>query len=1022
MGPFRAELDEQRIELLEIVALAGARLEDGALLEAERAARRAVEASPFRESARLALLEVLRRRGNVAEALVAYEEFRTFLRDELGSTPGRELLALHEALLRSEPAVPAAAPASRAARSGRLPDRLEQAVAAPWVGRAAELARLRKEADVAVAGRSGLILVAGEGGIGKTRLVAELAAGLDGVRVLYGRCDEEEIFPFGPWVDLLRPPLERMDDAELANLLGADAARLARLLPELRERLPAGAVEPAGDPETERRLLFDAVTRVVRRLALHEPLLLVLDDLHWADRSSLLLGRHLARQPRLGPVLLVGTFRETELEPGHALPELIADVERDRPVPRVQLGGMDEQEVAALIGRPELTGDAVRSIRDETDGNPFFVKQLVRHLAESGAEAGVPQGVRAVIARRVARLPAEAGRVLRVAALIGRDFEFDVLARVAGLPEGELLDILDAAVRGALLAEVPSTPGRYSFAHALLRSTMEAELSATRRALLHRRIGEAIEQRHRDRLDPWLGELARHFAAAGPAEVDRAVDYAARAAQQATERLAYDEAVGLLERAVALRRADDPVDEAELARLMLALASAQADAGRWEAARAGFARAASAARAADAGATFARAALGHPGSTWEHYNTEDAASIALLEEALERLPEGDSSLRAQVLARLPVHLHFVVDVPEERVLETADAAVAMARRLGDADALVAALTAAQHARWRPGRAADRLPIAAELIELAEARGAPVAAAEAHLWRAVALIELCRLDEADVHLARYVEVAEETQQYALLVNRDALRAMRALLEGDFERGEEAAQAVIAWEEHEEAHGRSPTPFHAQCHAAAMLPLLNERDELGRLTPVLERLVDQVVWPGWRPALAWAHAQAGRPELGRAEIEAMSADGFAAVPRDSSFLTRLAQVAHAIGELGDVQLAARLEPLLAPFGAFWVVFGPGAATLGPVAYSVGLLRLLEDRAEEAIAAFEQALERSERMRARPYVARSRAGLAEALRRRAGPGDAARAEELSALAAADARALGMSRLLRELGLSAS
>lgn len=1032
LDPFRAELEEQRSELLEAVALAGLRLGDGELLEAEQAARRAVAAAPFRESARVALLTVLRRRGNVAEALVAYDEFRTFLREELGTAPGRELLALHADLLGAAPRPPQAAPARPATPAQRLPDRLAQAVVASWVGREAALARLREQAERAAAGSAELVLVVGDGGIGKTRLVAELAAGLAGFDVLYGRCDEEEIFPYGPWVDMLRPRLERMDEAELGAVLGPEVADLARIVPELRERLPGvDGAAPSSDPETERRLLFVAVTRVVRRIAERRPLLLVIDDLHWADRSSLLLARHLARQPRLGPVLMLGTFRDTELGPGHPLPELIADVERDRPVPRVRLAGMDEREVAALIGAwhgTEVAEDAVQAIRAETDGNPFFVKQLVRHLEETGAGAhlapgdglGVPEGVRDVIARRVARLPARAPHVLRVAALIGRDFEYELLERVADVPADELLDVLDAAVRGALLAEVPSTPGRYSFAHALLRSTMESELSATRRALLHRRIGEAIEQRHGDRLDPWLDELARHFAEAGRQEADRAVDYAARAAAQATERLAFDEAVRLLERAVGLRRQDDPVDDGELARLEAALATAEAGAGRWEAARASFARAADAARAAGDGVAFARAALGHSGGTWEHYNTEDATSIALLDEALQRLPEDDSSLRAQVLARHAVHLYFVVDVPEERVLATADEAVAMARRLGDADALVAALAGAQHARWRPGRAADRLAIAAELVELTETRGAPVEAAEAHLWRAVALLELCRLDEADVHLARYVELAEVAQQYALLVNRDALRAMRALLEGDYERGEEAAKAVIAWEEREEAHGRSPTPFHAQCHAAAMLPLLNERNELGRLTPVLQRLVGQVVWPGWRPALAWAHVQAGRSDLGRAEIEAMSADGFAAVPHDSNLLSRLAQVAHVIGELGDARLAGRLEPRLAPFGDFWVVFGPGASTLGPVGYSLGLLQLVQDRADEAVATFELALELSRRMRARPYVARSRAGLAEALRRRAEPGDAARAEELSALAAADASELGMTRLQRELGLS--
>ena len=264
------------------------------------------------------------------------------------------------------------------------------------------------------------MLVVGEGGIGKTRLVAELAAGLPGFDVLYGRCDEEEIFPYGPWVDMLRSRLAGTGAEELAAALGSDTAALARLLPEIQEQGPqVGDALSAGDPETERRLLFEAVTRVVCRLAQQRPLLIVIDDLHWADRSSLLLGRHLAREPRLGPVLMVGMFRDTELDPGHPLNDLIADVERDRPVPRVRLGGMDEREVAALIGAwhgTEVEGDAVRAIRAETEGNPFFVKQLVRHLQETGSVArlSLRDGLRRAGGRargdRAARRPAARAR------------------------------------------------------------------------------------------------------------------------------------------------------------------------------------------------------------------------------------------------------------------------------------------------------------------------------------------------------------------------------------------------------------------------------------------------------------------------------------------------------------------------------------------------------------------------------------------------------------------------------------
>jgi DNA-binding SARP family transcriptional activator/tetratricopeptide (TPR) repeat protein len=1023
---FRTELEERRIELLETVAVCGAMLGEGELHDAERAARLAVEAAPFRESARAALLQVLRRRGNVAEALFAYDEFRGLLRDELGSAPGPQLLALHAELLRAE--LPTAAPAPAPDPANELPDRLAQALRSPWVGREAALGRLREEAERAAAGRTGLMLVTGDGGIGKTRLVAELATRLSDFGVLYGRCDEEELFPYGPWVDMLRPELASIGDDELADLLGDGAAELARLLPEIGTRLDLAAAPVAGDPESERRQFFLAVSAVLRRLARRRPLLLVIDDLHWADRSSLLLARHVARRPDLGQVLMLGTYRDTELGPGHPLPELVADVERDREVVRVRLAGLDEAEVAELIGAwhgHAVEARTVRAIRAETDGNPFFVKQLVRHLEEDGPAGelhveggfGVPAGVRDVIARRVARLPGAAGRVLGVAALIGRDFDYELLAPVTGLPEDELLDVLDEAVRAALIVEVPRTVGRYSFAHALLRTTLAAELSATRRARLHLRIGEAIERCHSTRLEPWLDELARHFGEAGPQAVDRAIEYAERAADRAANRLAYDEAVGLLAHAVELRRRHGPADLAGIARLERALAASEANAGRGDAARASYGRALEAAREAGAVTAFARAALGHSGGTWEQYGREDLASVALLEEALDRLPPEESSLRAQVLARLAVLLYYA-EAAAERVLATATDAVAMARVTGDPDAMVAALIAAQFARWLPGRALDRLAIADELVLMTEQRGVPGCIAEAHLWRATALVELCRIDEADADLARHAEIAEQLQLYQLLGHRDALRAMRALLEGDYERGAAAARDLLEWADRPECSEAPPMTMLRGFYGAELISIHNERDELGLVAPFFEQMVQEMdALPGWRAPLAWAKVQSGRAEDARCEIEDLSADGFAGIPRDTNFLAALAIIAHAVGELRDAELAARVEPQLAPFADSWVVLGPGASTLGPVAYCLGMLQLVQDRHEEAAASFERALELSARMRARPYEARSLAGLAEALRGRGDPGDEARADELSARALAEARALGMRRLEREL-----
>lgn len=1017
----RDELADLRLRALEWQAQAGLALGGPYADRAERAAAELVREAPLREAGHRLLMETLAARGEAAEALAAYERLRVLLRDELGTTPGEAVRALHERLLTGTPAS-----AHEPAAPDRLPDRLAQTLGSPWVGRHATLRRLRAHAERAVNGEAGLVFVSGEGGIGKTRLVAELAHRMPGFDVLYGRCDEEELFPFGPWVDMLRPHLARLPQPELADLVRG-APELARLLPEIQERLPdLGALPPVGEPETRRRQMFGAVVTVVRRLASKGPVLLIVDDLHWADRSSLLLARHLAREPGLGAVLGVGTFRDSELHPGHPLLELLAELERDRVQPRLRLDGMDEREVAELIGGDAAPG-TVSAIHTETGGNPFFVKQLVRHLEElasdggaRGADPGVPEGVRDVIAARVGRLSEHAGRVLGVAALIGRDFDLEVLERVAGLPEDELLDVLDAAVRGALLVEVASTPGRYSFAHALLRTTLESELSATRRSRLHGRIGEAIEQLHGDRPDPWLAELARHFAAAGPRAADRAVAYAERAGAQALARLAYDEAVRLLGVAVRLRRDDPHSDRAELARLENALAAAQADAGQWEAARTGFARAAAAAREAGDPEAFAGAALGHAGGTWEQFGVRDTENVTMLEEALRRLPAEDSVMRAQVLARIAVHRHSSLQVPAEEVRAMADEAVAMARRLGRAQPLAAALTGALHARWRPGRAAERLQLAAELIELTETNRVVTCAADAHIWRASALLELGRLDEADAHLARHAELADASQQPALLMHRDGERVMRAALEGDYARGARLAREMFERGERQEADEQRLAPIYAQFHGTNLLSLLNERGELGPHVPFFEGLARQIAAPGWRPALAWAHAQAGRPEQAGALIEAMSADGFATTPRDSNFIARLGQVAHVVAELGDAELAARVEPQLAPYEDVWVVLGPAATTLGPIAYGVGEMRLLLDRPAEAAASFELALERSRAMRARPYIARSQAGLASALR--GCGGDAARADALAAAAAATAAELGMTRLQRELALVAS
>jgi hypothetical protein len=391
--------------------------------------------------------------------------------------------------------------------------------------------------------------------------------------------------------------------------------------------------------------------------------------------------------------------------------------------------------------------------------------------------------------------------------------------------------------------------------------------------------------------------------------------------------------------------------------------------------------------------------------------------MRLLEEALDRLGPGDSALRVQVLARL-AGMRYYDDVPREQVLRPASDAVAMARRLGDREALMAALVAELFARWIPGSAPDRLELTGELVALAEAAGGPLAAAEAHLWRGSALLEVCRLEEAEEHFARHEELVEPLAQIPPLVRCDAVRTMRLLLVGDYEAGAAAAQDLLVWGDREHGNGWASTALTMAFHVAAMMPLLTERGEFGRMVPDLEQLErEQGRLPGWRVMRAWAHVQAGDLDRARGTLAELMPDDFGVLPRDVNFVPCLTLLAHTAGELRDSALAARVEPLLEPYRDFWVVFGISSATLGPATYSMGVLQLLQGRGDDAVASFEHALQRSRAMRARPYVARSQAGLAGGLRLRGAPGDAERAAELEEQALEAARELGMLRLEREL-----
>ncbi|OBF12263.1 hypothetical protein A5730_05190 [Mycobacterium sp. ACS4054] len=431
----------------------------------------------------------------------------------------------------------------------------------PFVGRGDELERLSAAWHTALAGGTNAMLIAGEPGVGKTRLAGEWSrqAYDQGALVIYGRCDEDLGAPYQPFAEALRSLVPCLGAGALRGLRGVEA--LLTLVPGLTDVLPDVSAPTRADPDTERYALFDAVVGLLAMASASAPVVLILDDLHWAAKPTLLLLRHLLRFGEHARVQIIGTYRSTDLDRSHPLAAMLADLHRDGTANRLALSGLDEDDVTAYVAEAGYNDEELaRALASVTGGNPFFLIEALRHVDESGGrwdQSTLPQGVREAVSRRLSRLPAEANKALAAAAVVGSRFALELVERVVG---DDLVDAFDEACKAGIVIE--EAGGRYRFNHAIVRQSLLAELPSVRRMRLHQRIATTLEEEP-GADDELLAELAYHyFECAWAGNAAKAVEYCRRAADQAMARLAYEGAADLYDRALhALEEIDEELPD-----------------------------------------------------------------------------------------------------------------------------------------------------------------------------------------------------------------------------------------------------------------------------------------------------------------------------------------------------------------------------------------------------------------------------------------------------------------------------
>jgi DNA-binding CsgD family transcriptional regulator len=896
-----------------------------------------------------------------------------------------------------------------------------------FVGRERELAQLNAALGDAISRQGRLVMLVGEPGIGKTRTAEELAglARQRGAVVLWGRCPEERgAPPYWPWAQIIRSYVGEREPGVLRSEMGAGAADIAQVVPEVREGLPDLPASPVlQDPEQARFRLFDSITSFLKRASQKQPLVLTLDNLHWADPSSLRLLEFLAQEVSEARVLVIGTYRDVDVSRGHPLFRTLGELTRQRLYQRVLLRGLSQGEVGQVMGTvggiapPQ---ELVATVHQQTEGNPLFVGEVVRLLAQEGMLAAerlvdlkswdfrLPEGIREVIGRRLDQLSGRCNELLAIASVVGREFSIGLLERLGQQPEAALLEVLEEALVARIIEELPHPVGHYQFTHALIQQTLAAELSTTRKVRLHARIAEALEELYGAAAEAHAAELAHHFAEASPITgPEKLVRYSLLAGERALAAYAWEEALGHFHRGLAAREVPPtgtvPAPDAETAALLFGLGRSQLatlERAQSEGAVANLQRAfdyyavAGDVAGALAVAQYPIVALG----------TGRTGVAGFIPRALKLAPP-DSLAAGRLLCSYGGELGRLEGDYENAHAAFAQA-LAIARREGDLALEVRTLAVAANVDYFHLRSQEGLEQARRAIALAGRLADQAACWSPHVEAARILTFTAEVGGAQQHAAAALELAERLRGRYQLAQSFWMNTMLLRLQGGWQGARQFSD-----------RGLAVSPQDVLLLGERVL-LEYEVGDFGQGEAYLERFLASIPPAAARPSSDYALPAAIIPcvaritgALDRLDIAATAAQAVVSSPFANPLFAMQARAGLGLLAVlrGDVALAGKQYGALEARRGTMVPGGPSATDrlLGLLAHSLGDLGKAAEHFEDALAFCRKA-------GCRPELAWACHDYADMLLSRKGLGDAHKAMSLLDQALAITQELGMPPLM--------